>query len=81
MSSLEQRVKAIEQRNERVEQDKAWEISWTRRLTITVLTYLVVVTYLIAIDNTQPFINAAVPAAGFLLSTLVLKQIRQFWQK
>lgn len=81
MKNLEQRVEAIEERNKKVESDKAWETSWTRRISILVLTYFVVVGYLTVIDNDQPFVNALVPAVGFLLSTLVLKQIRNLWQK
>ena len=79
--NFEHRIKAIEQRNQRVELDKVWETSWTRRLTITGLTYFVVAAYLEVINNNQPFINALVPAAGFLLSTLVLRKLRTIWQK
>lgn len=80
MNDLEKRISAIEARNQKVELDKAWEVSWTRRLSIAALTYMVVATYLIYIDNDQPLINAAVPTVGFLLSTLVLPQIKSFWQ-
>lgn len=79
-SNFEERIAAIEARNARVELDKTWEISWTRRLSIAGLTYAVVVAYLIVIDNNAPFINAAVPVVGFLFSTLLLRQIRNFWQ-
>jgi hypothetical protein len=81
MNALEKRVAAIEKRNQRVEQDKAWETSWTRRLSIGAMTYAVVVSYLVVINNDQPFINGLVPAIGFVLSTLVLKQVRNLWQK
>lgn len=77
---LERRISVIEQRNSRVELDKAWETSWTRRFTIAVLTYIVVATYLMLINNPRPFINALVPAVGFVLSTLALKSIRKTWQ-
>lgn len=80
MNDFEQRLKAIEQRNLRVEADKAWEISWTRRLSIALLTYIVIVVYLSIIHNNAPFINAFVPVVGFLLSTLVLRRIKQAWQ-
>ena len=80
MEKLEKRVEVIEERNARVELDKAWETSWTRRISIGLLTYGVIIIYLIAIDNDKPFINAAVPAVGFMLSTLVLRQIRNIWQ-
>ncbi len=81
MSDLEQRVAAIEKRNQKVEQDKAWETSWTRRISIGAMTYSVVVTYLLIIHNDRPFINGLVPAIGFVLSTLVLGSIRDIWQK
>jgi len=80
-NSLEQRVVAVEARNKKVEQDKAWETSWTRRLSIAVFTYAVIVMYLFVINNDSPFINGAVPATGFLLSTLVLRGVRDVWQK
>lgn len=78
--STEERLAAIEVRNKRVELDKAWETSWTRRLSIGVLTYLVVLIYLLVIGNDRPLINASVPAIGFTLSTLLLKRIRGVWQ-
>jgi len=78
---FEKRLAAIEIRNQRVELDKAWETSWTRRLSIAILIYLIIVSYLVVIGNDKPFINAIVPPIGFLLSTLVMKQIRNLWQK
>lgn len=81
MSSLEKRVAAIEARNKRVELDKAWETSWTRRVSIAVLTYGVVVGFLIIIENDTPFVNAVVPVVGFLLSTLAMRVVRSLWQK
>jgi hypothetical protein len=80
MADLEARVKAIEARNNKVENDKAWETSWVRRLSIAALTYGVVVTYLLVIGNDNPFINAGVPPLGFLLSTLVMRTVRQLWE-
>lgn len=81
MSDLEKRVASIEARKKRVEADKAWETSWTRRLSIAVLTYVVIAVYLSVIHNNEPFINAFVPVAGFLLSTLVVRRIKEIWQK
>lgn len=81
MKSLEQRVAAIEERNKRVESDKIWETSWTRRLSIAALTYIVVAIYLLVINGDKPFVSALVPAVGFLLSTLVMKTVRNLWQK
>ena len=39
-------VAAIKQRNARVEAEKAWETSWTRRIIIALLTYCVIGAYL-----------------------------------
>jgi hypothetical protein len=75
----EQRLRAVESRNRRVEGDKAWETSWTRRLVISVLTYLVVLAYNAAIGGQRPFLTALVPVAGFLLSTLTIPLIKCRW--
>jgi hypothetical protein len=81
MKTLEDRVAAIEARNQKVESDKHWETSWTRRLSIAVLTYAVVVGFLYYIDNDAPYINGLVPVVGFMLSTLVLSTIRKVWER
>lgn len=79
--TIEQRLAIIETRNARVSADKAWETSWIRRLTIAVLTYVVVLVYLHVIDNDNPWINAIVPPVGFLLSTLAVGWVRVLWQR
>ncbi len=75
------RITDIEARNRRVELDKAWETSWTRRISIAVLTYFVITVYLAALGNQKPYLHALVPSIGFMLSTLVLPGIRAVWQK
>ena len=79
MDSIEQRLKKIEQRNNRVEADKAWETSWTRRFFIALITYLAISLYMSAISIERPWLNAIVPTAGFLLSTLTLSLIKKWW--
>ena len=37
---IEKEIKQIKTRNARVELDKKWETSWTRKLCICVLTYI-----------------------------------------
>ncbi len=82
MKSLENRIKNIEERNKRVEKDKAWEVSFTRRICIIVLTYIVVVIYSYIIkNNTNIFLSSLVPVIGFILSTLSLKAIRKIWER
>jgi hypothetical protein len=77
--SLEERVERLETRNRRVEADKAWETSITRRLSIMALTYLVVVAYLSWVVHIDPWINALVPVIGFFLSTLTVSRLKKFW--
>ncbi len=43
VENLEKEIAEIKKRNQRVEADKAWETSWTRRILVLVLTYLVMV--------------------------------------
>lgn len=74
---LLQRVEVIELRNERVEVDKSWEISWVRKIVIVVLTYFVVVLFLYSAEIPRPWINAIVPSIGFFLSTLTLPFIKK----
>ena len=73
---LEERITALEARNQKVESNKRWETSFVRRASIAVLTYIVVVIYHIAIEADRVFIISLVPVMGFLLSTLSLQFIR-----
>ena len=79
---IETEIKNIKARNARVELDKKWETSWTRRLCICVLTYIVVVIYSFTIQKvTNNFLSSLVPVIGFTLSTLSLKFVRKIWEK
>ena len=79
MKDLEKRIARIEQRNKQVEQNKAWETSWTQRISIALLTYVVVWMYLQFVVHVDPWINAIIPTAGFLMSTLTLTFIKSVW--
>ncbi len=79
--NLETEIKNIKARNKRVELDKKWETSWTRRLYICVLTYIVVVIYSFTIQKvSNVFLSSLVPVIGFTLSTLSLKFMRKIWE-
>ena len=81
-TNLETEIKNIKARNARVELDKKWETSWTRRLCICVLTYIVVVIYSFTIQKvTNVFLSSLVPVIGFTLSTLSLRFVRKIWEK
>jgi hypothetical protein len=78
-ASIEKRLAAIEERNQKVAADKAWETSWVRRISIMVLTYAVVAFYLYYVVGIDPWINALVPVIGFLLSTLTISFVKTKW--
>ncbi len=81
LQDLEKRIATIEERNERVEKDKAWETSVARKLVVLGLTYLVIGTYLHSTGLADPWLNAIVPALGFFLSTLTLGLLKNLWMK
>lgn len=79
--TIEERIEKIEQRNKDVEQNKAWETSWTRKIIVAIFTYLAIVLYLKFIVGINPWVNAIVPTVGFLLSTLTLPYFKTLWGK
>jgi len=81
IQKLEKEIEIIKERNSRVETDKAWEISWSRRLFIAVSTYIIAGIWLVLIHDTLPWLKAFVPAVGYLLSTLSLPFIKKWWIK
>src|SRR3989344_2147967 len=81
IENLKQEIAQIKERNRRVEKDKVWETSFTRRLLLIVFTYIVIGFYLQAINVGNPWLNAIVPAFGFLLSTLTLPFFKKAWSK
>ena len=80
IKEIEQEINQIKERNKRVELDKKWETSWTRKICIMILTYIVVVIYSYIVRNYDKiFLSSLVPVIGFTLSTLSLKYIRKIW--
>ena len=79
LDELEKRIKDIEERNKRVEKDKAWETSLLRKILIIILTYIFAVLYLKIADTTNPFFGAVVPCVGFFLSTQTINIIKKKW--
>ena len=79
---LNKEIEEIKKRNKRVELDKAWETSWTRKICICILTYIVVVAYSYIVKNYDNILlSSLVPVIGFTLSTLSLKYVRKIWKK
>lgn len=81
MTELQKEIEKIKERNERVEADKAWETSYTRKALLAIFTYVAIGVYLQAINVPQPWLNAIVPALAFMLSTLTLPFFKRIWLK
>ena len=81
LEELEQEIEKIKKRNAKVEIDKAWETSKTRKVLLAVFTYVAIGLYLQAIAIERPWLNAIIPTIGFFLSTLTLPFFKQQWEK
>ena len=78
---LEQRVQKIEERNRRVEGDKAWELSKTRTFFIAVSTYVFIMLFMILTKDEHPYLNALVASVGYLLSATTYGILKKWWLK
>jgi len=79
IEKLEKEIQKIKERNRRVEGDKAWETSWTRRTFIAISTYILVSILFIVIKVDKPFLSAIIPALAYLLSTFSLGVLKSHW--
>jgi hypothetical protein len=76
---VEEEIKAIKERNARVEADKAWEVSAFRISTICAITYIIAALVLCVIGTHRWWLNALIPTIGFFLSTRSLPVIKRWW--
>lgn len=81
IQALETEIEKIKDRNRRVEREKAWEMSWTRKIMVAILTYIVVAVFFFYLGVSNPIKTAVVPTIAFLLSTLSIPFIRKLWLK
>lgn len=79
--SLEKRIEKIEERNARVEIDKAWETSLARKVLIVIFTYASIGFYFQYLGIENAWLNAIVPAVAFLISTLTMPFFKKIWTK
>ena len=79
LKDLEKIVINIENRNKKVELDKSWELSYSRRFLLTLFTYIAIGTYFKIISVSKPWLNAIVPSIAFMLSTLTLPFFKKLW--
>jgi len=81
LEDLNKEIEAIKARNFRVDTDKAWETSWTRRILISTLTYVIAYAWLVIISESSPYLKAVIPTAGYILSTISVSKAKMIWVK
>ncbi len=79
LQQLKQEIERIQTRNRRVDADKAWETSLSRRVLVAFLTYCVVALFFLMAEMSRPFVGAVVPTIGFIVSTLTISQFKSYW--
>lgn len=72
-------IEALKLRNQKVEADKAWETSWTRRVIIAGITYIIVAAWLAMLDVSHHMLHAIVPVLGYIVSILTLPMLKTMW--
>ena len=81
MESHGDRIQAILDRNKRVEAEKAWERSHTRRGFIALLIFVTVLLLLWLINEPQFLLLSLIPVAGYIFSTLSLPWLKKRWMR
>jgi len=81
LNHIENEIRALKERNKRVELDKAWETSKTRIFIISVMTYSVIALFLYVAQVAYPFLSALIPTLAFVLSTLSFPLFKSYWVK
>lgn len=76
---LEKELDLIKRRNQKVELEKAWEVSLVRKVAILVLTYLIASLVMYLIEVERFWLNAIIPTLGYFLSTLSVSFLKEQW--
>lgn len=79
--NTENEINLLKERNKRVEADKAWETSWSRKIIIAILTYITISSFFFIAELSDPFKNAVVPTTAFIISTSTLSLFKKIWLK
>jgi putative acetyltransferase len=70
---------ALKERNKKIEADKAWEISWTRRAIVGGTTYIIVAAWLAMLGVNHHLLHAFVPVLAYVLTIVMLPMLKQYW--
>lgn len=81
LEEVQKEVEKIKERNARVEKEKKWETSTTRRVFIAISTYVVMTLVMFSIGVETPFISAIIPTLGYVLSTLSFSIVKKWWME
>ena len=81
MIPTEELLKAILERNKRVEAEKAWEQSFTRRGFLTLMIYLTAALLLWLTNEERFLLLSLIPAIGYFFSTLSLPWVKRWWME
>jgi preprotein translocase subunit SecF len=81
METIEERLNKIEERNRKVELDKAWETSLMRIIFVSLITYIAAFFVIYSMGVSRPYLNALIPVLGFILSTQSIPVIKRYWIK
>jgi hypothetical protein len=79
LDDVRRELATIKERNARVEREKAWETSWTRRLMIATITWSAAFAWLVSLGVHPAPLHALVPTAAYFVSTLSLPVVRRWW--
>ena len=78
LKDLENEINNIKIRNKKVELDKKQETSWTRRICICILTYIVVIIYSYIVRNYDNiFLSSLVPVIRIYFINIIIKSYKK----
>lgn len=78
---IQREISLLKARNKRVELDKAWETPWTRRTLVALITYLLIVIFMLVTKLAKPFVSAIIPTVAYLISISALPVFKKWWIK
>lgn len=82
LKNIEEELEKINQRNKRVELDKAWETSGIRKVCICILTYIVVIIYSYIVRNYDNiFLSSLVPVIRFYIIYIIIEICKKIMGK
>lgn len=81
LNEIQRELDLIKTRNKKVEANKAWETSWSRKILIAIITYILLVIFMHINEIDKPFINGLIPTFAFLISVSTLPYFKKLWIK